>query len=161
MRHVDTCGKHPWVLFFFLSLNALIVFLLHYSIFFYTTEKQKGMPRLKEKLDHMRQICGTCNQTSLHGRVFCDICEKWYHASCEQMTTKDLKDFSELPLDFPYICIGCRTTRNGFFDFQSALKRLHKVIYNIGDLGWIAIRYVSLIISSIIILIICVLFLYW
>lgn len=89
------------------------------------------MARLYSLPDPRRYECAVCNQgclTDFSGNsVFCDECEKWRHVDCEQLTANDHSAYKELPPDFPYICCSCRNNSSNTFDFEKALKRLHKV----------------------------------
>ncbi|KAK7480170.1 hypothetical protein BaRGS_00028555 [Batillaria attramentaria] len=84
------------------------------------------MPHLCGTAGPRKYMCGCCGEDCLYDGVFCDGCETWRHIACERIGVKELQTFKELPPDFPYICVACRTDSRGSFSFDESIKRLNK-----------------------------------
>ena len=58
-------------------------------------------------------MCGHCNKTceasGVNGEDFqCDLCEGWFHASCENISSKHYKSFSTLAKSIPNMVYYCK-----------------------------------------------------
>lgn len=53
------------------------------------------------------------------------VCDKWYHASCEKIGEDDIAIWNSLRE--AYICRSCRTLSDGTFDYLMGLRRLQQV----------------------------------
>ena len=69
-------------------------------------------------------MCGHCNKTceasGANGEAFqCDLCEGWFHASCENVSSKHYKSFSTLAKSIPNMAYYCKHNK-----CQSRIKHI-------------------------------------
>ena len=76
-----------------------------------------GDVSLSDKLSAVNKIavdmCGHCNKTcdaeGVKGEALqCDLCEGWFHASCESISSKHYKSFSSLAKSIPNMVYYCK-----------------------------------------------------
>ena len=71
--------------------------------------------------------CGVCflNCTG-KGDIACDVCDKWFHKKCENLTNAQFKILVDS--EFDYACSSCSSYPDKTFNFGLSLDRLHKAL---------------------------------
>lgn len=78
--------------------------------------------------------CGKCARNCASNCIRCEVCCKWFHGDCEQISSDELRVWSSV--EWEYICVSCRSENGDInsFDYMMGIHRLSKVsvhIYNV------------------------------
>ena len=87
----------------------------------------KKMVRQSARISKKKWACGGCGSQCFDNKVFCEMCESWYHAECQKLSQGNLVALAKLPQD--YICLSC-TNDGTRFDFTRASQRLAAASYD-------------------------------
>lgn len=86
---------------------------------------------LSDRTRDPNKSCFKCDKVNNQYMLQCNCCERWVHATCEEITQEDMKPFTKHET-LPYICTGCR---GGFVNVVSCVKKIDdRVTKNEGDI---------------------------
>ena len=88
------------------------------------------MPITKRKIKVSNRTafwpCGSCRRNCSVASIQCDVCNRWYHGECEDLSEKDMSILSRD--EKSYVCTPCFLEDVGpSYNFSSALTRLYQV----------------------------------
>lgn len=89
------------------------------------------MPAQKRKISVKERAafwpCGSCRLNCKTDSIFCDTCQSWYHAACEQLSSKHFSIYQNSNL--AYTCNSCFRQEVGDvnYDYSQGIARLKKV----------------------------------
>ncbi|KAK7469738.1 hypothetical protein BaRGS_00036269 [Batillaria attramentaria] len=84
------------------------------------------MPNKKLQRKGPRFPCGTCRRETTGDSIYCEVCDCWFHAGCQDISSDEFPQSRDRSKCGNFVCITCRRDPDGDFDYDAGLARLLK-----------------------------------
>ena len=75
--------------------------------------------------------CGVCHKNVNKKGIFCEKCNFWHHAKCNDISVSEYEALCSEPDDVPWFCINCTITYHELiFPFGSIENETLSILYS-------------------------------